>query len=117
MAAGTPIIADSNQTVADLLEDERSGLLVQRGDVNAIARSILRLHDDASLARRLGDAGQQLVTSRFDAATFAKSLDDIYHQTFRGQRVITKAEAAGPSAQPAGRTAAPITHHESKCSA
>ncbi len=111
MAAGVPIIADSKQTVADLLEDERSGLLVQRGDVNGIARSILRLHDDASLAQRLGDAGQELVTSRFDAATFAKSLDDIYRQTFRGQRVITKLQSAVPQTQSPARPAAAVTHH------
>ena len=49
--------------VADLLEDERSGLLVQRGDVNAIARGILRLHDDAPLSRRLTQAAQQIVNS------------------------------------------------------
>ncbi|MCH8822673.1 MAG: glycosyltransferase [Planctomycetes bacterium] len=111
MAAGVPIIAGSNQTVADLLEDERSGLLVQHGDVNAIARGMLRLHDDVSLAHRLGNAGQQLVTSRFDAETFAKSLDDIYRQTVRGQRVVTKAEPACPPAQTAAKTAAAVTHH------
>ncbi len=111
MAAGVPIIAGSNQPVADLLEDERSGLLVQRGDVNAIARSILRLHDDAALSKRLSQAAQQLVTSRFDPATFAQSLDDIYRQTFRGQRVITKLQTAVPPAQTAARTAAPATHH------
>jgi glycosyltransferase involved in cell wall biosynthesis len=115
MAAGLPIIADSKQTVADLLEDERSGLLVQRGDVNGIARGMLRLHDDASLARRLGDAGREFVTTRFDPETFAKSLDDIYHQTFRGQRVVTKAPAAVPQTQSPARTAAPVTHHESTC--
>ena len=111
MAASVPIIAGSNQPVADLLEDERSGLLVQPGDVNGIARGILRLHDDAALSKRLSQAAQQLVTSRFDAATFAKSLDDIYRQTFRGQRVITKLQTAVPPAQTAARTAAPATHH------
>ena len=111
MAASVPIIAGSNQPVADLLEDERSGLLVQPGDVNGIARSILRLHDDAALSKRLSQAAQQLVTSRFDAATFAQSLDDIYRQTFRGQRVITKLQTAVPPAQTAARTAAPATHH------
>ncbi len=111
MAAGVPIIAGSNQTVADLLEDEHNGLLVQRGDVNGIARGMLRLHDDASLAQRLGDAGQELVTSRFDAATFAKSLDDIYRQTFRGQRVITKLQSAVPQTQSPARPAAAVTHH------
>ena len=111
MAAGVPIIVGSNQTVADLLEDERSGLVVQRGDVNGVARGMLRLHDDASLAHRLGDAGQKLVATRFDATTFAKSLDDIYGQSFRGQRVITKAESTCPPAQTAAKTAAPITQH------
>lgn len=99
MAAGTPIIADTTQPVADLLADERNGLLVQRGDVNAIARSILRLHDDAALSNRLSQVAQQLVTTRFDAETFAKSLDDIYRQASRGQRVVTKAQEAGPPDQ------------------
>ncbi|MEE9131510.1 MAG: glycosyltransferase [Phycisphaerales bacterium] len=99
MAAGVPIIADTMQPIADLLEDERSGLLVQRGDVNGIARGMLRLHDDASLTQRLGGAGQHLVTSRFDATTFAESLDDIYRQTFRGQRV--RMDSRGDS-QPRG---------------
>ena len=99
MSAGVPIIAGFNQAVADVLEDERSGLMVQHGDVNGIARGMLRLHDDAALSQRLGDAGQQLVTSRFDATTFAKSLDDIYRQASRGQRVITKPQSAGPQDQ------------------
>ena len=111
MAAGVPIIAGSNQTVADLLEDERSGLLVQRGDVNAIARRILRLHDDAALSKRLSQAAQQLVTSRFDAETFAQSLDDIYRQTSRGQRVVTKAQSAVVPTQSPAKAATPIIDH------
>ncbi len=111
MAASVPIIAGSNQTVADLLEHERSGLLVQPGDVNAIARGILRLHDDAALSKRLSQAAQELVNSQFDPTTFAQSLDDIYRQTFRGQRVITKAESAAPQTPSSARIAAPITHH------
>ncbi len=110
MAAGVPVIADTAQPIAEVLEDERSGLLVDRGDVNAIARSMLQLHDDAALSKRLSQAAQQLVNDRFDADTFAKSLDDIYHQTFRGQRVVTKAQSACRPAQRAERTPAPITH-------
>ena len=87
MAAGVPVIADSAQPIAEVLENDRSGLLVDRGDVNAIARSILQLHDDAALSKRLSQAAKQLIEDSFDADTFAKSLDDIYRQTFRGQRV------------------------------
>ncbi len=104
MAAGVPVIADTAQPIAEVLEDEHSGLLVDRGDVNAIARSILRLHDDAALSKRLSQAAKQLVEDRFDADTFAKSLDDIYHQTFRGQRVVTKAESTCPPVQTAAVT-------------
>ena len=111
MAAGVPVIADRAQPIAEVLEDERSGLLVQRGDVNAIARSILQLHDDAALSKRLSQAAKQLVNDRFDADTFAKSLDDVYHQVFRGQRVVTTPRSAVPQTQSPPRTAAPITHH------
>ena len=111
MAAGVPIIADRAQPIAEVLEDECSGLLVDRGDVNAIARSILQLHDDAALSKQLSQAAKQLVNDRFDADTFAKSLDDVYHQVFRGQRVVTKAESACPPVKVAEKPAASLTHH------
>ena len=111
MAAGVPVIADTAQPIAEVLENERSGLLVDRSDVNAIARSILQLHDDAALSKRLSRAAKQLVENRFDADTFAKSLEDVYRQTFRGQRVVTKSQSAGPTAQTGVRTAASLTHH------
>lgn len=101
MAAGVPVIADRAQPIAEVLEDECSGLLVDHGDVNAIARSILQLHDDAALSKRLSQAAMQLVNDLFDADTFAKSLDDVYHQSFRGQRVITQPESVNRPAQTA----------------
>ena len=111
MAAGVPVIADTAQPIAEVLEDERNGLVVDRGDVNAIARSILQLHDDAALSQRLSQAAHQLVNDRFDAEPFAKSLDDIYRQTVRGQRVVTKAESTCRPVQTAAEARATLTHH------
>ncbi len=116
MAAGVPVIADTAQPIAEVLGNERSGLLVDHGDVNAIARSILQLHDDAALSKRLSQAAKQLVNDRFDAETFAKSLDDIYRQTFRGQRVVAQLDATVPPPQIAAKAAVAATHHEATCS-
>ena len=111
IAAGVPVIADTAQPIAEVLEDGSSGLLVDRGDINAIARSILQLHDDTALTKRLSQAAKQLVEDRFDADTFAKSLDDVYHQVFRGQRVVTTPQLGVPQTRTPAKTAVPVTHH------
>ncbi len=71
-----PVIAYATGAVADLIEHEVTGLLVQEGDVNALAQAIGRLSDSPDLCRRLGEAGYEKVRSCFEAGAVTKSLLD-----------------------------------------
>lgn len=58
MAAGRPIVATRVAQLGEVLEDERTALLVEPDDAVSLADALGRLNDDPSLARRLGAAAQ-----------------------------------------------------------
>jgi glycosyltransferase involved in cell wall biosynthesis len=53
LAVGTPVIATRTGGVAEVVRDGENGLLVEPGDVDALAAAIERYFGDASLAGRL----------------------------------------------------------------
>jgi glycosyltransferase involved in cell wall biosynthesis len=73
MAAGLPVIAADVPDHRDLLADEREGLLVRGPNGPRLAAAVLRLLDDAALARRLGGAARQRAAEQF---TLARQADD-----------------------------------------
>jgi glycosyltransferase involved in cell wall biosynthesis len=55
LAVGTPVIATRTGGVAEVVQDGVNGLLVEPGDVNALAAAIARFFGDEALASRLRD--------------------------------------------------------------
>ena len=53
LAVGTPVIATRTGGVAEVVRDGENGLLVEPGDVAALAAAIDRFFTDAELAARL----------------------------------------------------------------
>lgn len=100
MAAGLPVVASAVGQVTALVADERTGLLVEPGDVRALAAALIRLERDAALRLRLGQAARAYVTEHH---TWGSVLD----------RVLTLAgvqpDATRPTSgrQPTARCAAP----------
>ncbi len=56
-ASGVPVVSSDAGGIPDLVEHETSGLLVQVGDSGAMAREVVRVLKDATLRRRLVQAG------------------------------------------------------------
>lgn len=80
MARGIPVVATDVDGTSELV-DGRTGLLVEPGDVKAMARALRRLLRDPDLARALGDAGRARVLDRFDSGTNARHLFDLLVST------------------------------------
>ena len=59
MAVGRPVVASRYPDIAAVIEDERSGLLVEPGEVDELAAALLRLVRDPSLAARLGEEARR----------------------------------------------------------
>lgn len=58
MAAGLPIVAANAGQLDEVLEEAVTALLYEPGDVRSLANAIQRVHDDPSLAARMGEAAR-----------------------------------------------------------
>jgi glycosyltransferase involved in cell wall biosynthesis len=73
MAAGVPVVATRVGDLAGMLEDGGAGLLVEPGDVEALAAAAARVLADGGLAARLGARGRK-VAARFSLDASADAL-------------------------------------------
>lgn len=65
MAYGLPVLALARGGVAEIIEDGRSGVLVQEANAEDLARAAARLLKNAELRERLSRAGRETVSSRY----------------------------------------------------
>ena len=64
-ASGLPVVATRHAGIKDAVIDQKSGLLVNEGDVNGMAEHMTRLAQDPQLAAELGKAGREWVSSEY----------------------------------------------------
>lgn len=65
MASGRPVVAYEGGAMAEIIESGISGVLVPRGDVEALTQAVLDLLHDEAKARRIGRAARQRVEAHF----------------------------------------------------
>jgi len=102
LACGVPVVATAISGIPELVEHERTGLLVPPRDADALARALRRLHDDEALGRKLGVAGREKVLREFDARVNSARLA---HEIAAVARVPLPANRGGATtalAAPAG---------------
>lgn len=67
-----PVIATSSGGIPELMKDEETGFLVQRGDYNAWIEKIKLLLNDKRLAEKFGENGRQFVETEFSWEKMAR---------------------------------------------
>jgi glycosyltransferase involved in cell wall biosynthesis len=75
MLSGRPVIASKAGGIAEIVEDGRSGLLIEPGDPDVLAAAIRRLLDDRALAGQLADAGRRRALASFGLAANLAQID------------------------------------------
>jgi glycosyltransferase involved in cell wall biosynthesis len=78
MAAGRACVASNIPAIAELVEDDRTGLLVTPGDVRGLTAALLTLWRDQSRAATLGMAARAHVMARYDAEVVVRRLERLY---------------------------------------
>lgn len=66
MACGKPMVATRAGGIPELVEDHKTGFVVNRGDPRAIADRILKLVADPDMRNRMGRAGLAAANAKFD---------------------------------------------------
>ncbi len=77
MAAGLPIVASATSDIAETAPHEQAAMLTQPADPRSAAAAILRLLEDAQLARRLQSQSLALA-GRFAPCNARQVLQDLY---------------------------------------
>jgi colanic acid/amylovoran biosynthesis glycosyltransferase len=77
MASEVPVVTTRIAAVPELVDDARTGLLIDPGDVGALAGALVRLAADPELRVRLGRAGREAVLRDHDAGLNARVLVDL----------------------------------------
>lgn len=77
MAFGKPVIGGAHGGAPEVIEDGKTGFLVQHGDADQLATSLQTLLADSALGRKMGARGRARVQKDFHFDTFARSLKQI----------------------------------------
>ena len=64
--------------ISELIDDNRTGLLVAAGDPDALADRLLRIMADPALAARLGDAARVVAETRYSFERMVAAFDSLY---------------------------------------
>jgi len=84
MAMALPVIATRVGGVAELVEHEQSGLLVDAGSVDGLAEALSRLARDPTLRIQLGEAGRKKVLAEFSVQQSGEELAARFSQICAG---------------------------------
>jgi glycosyltransferase involved in cell wall biosynthesis len=86
LAAGLPIVTSAVNGTVETVREGVTGYLVPASDLDAMADRLCRLACDPAGARRMGEAGFQLV-EEFSATRMVRQLEELYSELMaRGER-------------------------------
>jgi glycosyltransferase involved in cell wall biosynthesis len=83
MAAHRPVLATDVSAVPEVVERERTGVLVPPADPGPLGEAIVRLSADAALRERLGQAGHARVLARFRLEAMVDETLAVYAQAVK----------------------------------
>ncbi len=80
MACGRPVIATRVGGIPEVVEENRSGFLVERGDYRAMAAKVAHLMDHREDLEALSSRACELVRERFSMDRHAERILSVYHE-------------------------------------
>jgi glycogen(starch) synthase len=78
MAAGTPLVASRTGGLAEIVEDGRTGWLVEPGDARELARAVAAVLERPSEGRRMAEAARTEIGKRYAWSAIADATDAVY---------------------------------------
>jgi lipopolysaccharide heptosyltransferase II len=87
-ACGIPIIATEVGGVSEIIENEINGIMVEPKNSEAIARAILRLTDDTTLADTIAQKGREKIEKMYSMEKSLKETAQVYKQALSLKRIL-----------------------------
>lgn len=86
MACAKPVIAFNEGGNPELIDDARTGMLVETGDLEAFSRSVIELLENDDKRRMMGEAARKRVEEKFDVRKNASATQELYSRLIRGKQ-------------------------------
>ena len=77
MAAEKPVVAVKAGGPEEIVIEGETGFLVNQGDIEMLAGSIIKLLTDDKMAKRMGKAGKNIVENKFTSEIYVKNIQDV----------------------------------------
>ncbi|MFA6216862.1 MAG: GT4 family glycosyltransferase PelF [Candidatus Omnitrophota bacterium] len=87
-ACGVPVVATSVGGVVDIIDDNKTGLLVPPADPIHMAEAVIKIHDDKELACRLSEAAYQKVQEQYDVKRMVEDTLGVYKEALEDLKVL-----------------------------
>ena len=88
MAIGLPCVVTKVGGNAEAVAEGKTGFLVTNEDAEAAAARILTLLNHPVLAQQMGDAGREVVATRFTVRTMARRWASLYDELLVSRRIL-----------------------------
>ena len=85
MASGTSVIASKVGQLAEVINDNRNGLLVPPGDVDAMAEALNKLIGNPSISTRLGMQARQDAINKYSWEQYMSCLERVFSDVIKGK--------------------------------
>jgi glycosyltransferase involved in cell wall biosynthesis len=80
MSYEVPSVSFECCAFGEIIENEKSGLLVEPGNVGEISQAVTRLLRDKELARSLGQAGRARIADKFSSTRMVEEMTNVYRE-------------------------------------
>ncbi|CAN5783164.1 N-acetyl-alpha-D-glucosaminyl L-malate synthase BshA [soil metagenome] len=78
MACGKPVVATRVGGIPEVIQDGKSGFLVDKGDSRALADRILQIAVDRDLQSKMGQAGRSFAREKFELQDMVRKVINLY---------------------------------------
>lgn len=87
-AAGVPVVATNVGGVVDIVQHEKTGLLVEPRDPDAMAQAVIRLINDHKLCENLVSESQKRIKKKYLLKHMCEATLDVYHDLKSSQNIL-----------------------------
>ncbi len=95
-AAGVPVVATKVGGVIDIIQHEKTGLLVEPKDIDSMAEQVYRLLNDKNLAKKIINTAKRQLKQRFSVEKMCEDTINVYKELLERQNIlIIKMSSAG----------------------
>lgn len=82
MACGKPVVAYNSGALKEAVIHRRTGVLVEKGNINLFSHFLLQLAEDANYRKKLGYSARKLCEERFDVRKTVDKALELYLQGY-----------------------------------